>query len=110
MARRAELARVALAAQHREQVFEGVAQPFAVVVGEGVNLAQEGAQGLRVAVGQIDVAEDVAEELGQVLVLDHLGEGFGIGIEHVLSGDAGGHKFRPAISVIFLGEETAFAA
>ena len=64
VARSAELAGVALAAEHGKQVFEGVAEAFGVVVGEAVDFLEEGAQRFRVAVGQVGVLEDVAEERG----------------------------------------------
>jgi len=48
---RAELAGIALAAEHAEQILEGVAQTLAVVVLELVNDLEEGAQGFRVAIG-----------------------------------------------------------
>ena len=62
VARRAELPGVALRAEHGEQVLEGVAQALAVVVGELVDDLEEHPEGLGVAVGQVGVLEDVAEE------------------------------------------------
>ena len=41
---------------------EGVAEALGVVVGEAVDFLEEGAQRFRVAVGQVGVLEDVAEE------------------------------------------------
>jgi hypothetical protein len=55
VARGAELACIALGAQHGEQVFEGIAQAFAVVVGELVDNLEEGPQGFRVAVVSIGI-------------------------------------------------------
>ncbi len=81
VARRAELAGVALAAQHREQVFEGVAQALGVVVLELVDDLQERAQGLRVAIRQEGVLEDLAEERRDAGVLRHLGDGLGVEVQ-----------------------------
>ena len=60
--RRAELARIALGAENGEEVLKRVAQPLRVVVRELVDNFEEGAQGFRVAVGQIGVVEYVPEE------------------------------------------------
>ena len=64
VARGAELPGVSLRAEDGEQVLEGVAQTLGMVVGELVDDLEEGAQGLGVAVGQVGVVEDVAEEGG----------------------------------------------
>ena len=62
VARGAELPGIALRAEHGEQILEGVAEPLAVVVGEFVNDLEERLQRLGIAVWQIGVLEDVAEE------------------------------------------------
>ena len=55
MTRRAELSGVALRTENREQILEGVSQSLAVIVLELVNDFEKGAQGFRVAVGQVGV-------------------------------------------------------
>ncbi len=72
MARGAELARVALGAQNAEQIFVGVAEFFAMTVGEIVDFLEKELQRFRVAVRQEHAPEDVAEELRDVFVLVHL--------------------------------------
>ena len=64
MAWGAELARVALGTEDGEQVLECVSQTFRVVVTELVDDLEEGPQRLGVAIGQVGIFEDVAEELG----------------------------------------------
>jgi hypothetical protein len=51
-----------------------------VVVAELIDDFEEGAQGLRVAVGQIGILEDVAKERRNAGVLRHLGDGLGINV------------------------------
>ena len=110
MARGAELAGVALAAEHGEQVFEGVAEAFGVVVGEAVDFLEEGAQRFRVAVGQVGVLEDVAEERGDAGVFVHPADGVGVEVELVLAGEFGRFQPRPAVAGEVAGEEAALAA
>ena len=69
---------VALGAEDGEEVFEGVAEPFGVVVGEFVNDFEEEAQGFGVAVWEVCVAEDVSEEGRDAGVFSHSGDGFGV--------------------------------
>ena len=64
MAWSAELSRVALGTEDGEQVLESVSQTFRVVVAEFVDDLEEGPQRLGVAIGQIGIFEDVAEEWG----------------------------------------------
>ena len=85
VARGAELPGVALGAEHGEQILEGVAQALGVVVAELVDDLEEGAQRLRVAVGQIGVLEDVAEERRDAGVLRHLGDGFGVEVQRLVA-------------------------
>ena len=67
VARRAELPGVALGAEDGQQVFEGVAEPFAVVVGEACYLFQKKIERFRIAVRQEHALEDVPEKLGMFL-------------------------------------------
>ena len=110
VARGAELPGVALRAQHREQVLEGVAQALGVVVLELVDDLQERAQRLRVAVGQVGVLEDVAKQRRNAGVLGHAGDGFGIQVERLVAAEAGAHEPDPAILAEAVGEELALAA
>ena len=73
VARGAELARIALRAQHRKQIFEGVAEALAVIVGELVNNLEEALERLGVAVRQVGVFEDVTEKRRDAGVFGHLG-------------------------------------
>jgi hypothetical protein len=98
VARGAELAGVALAAEHGEQVFEGVAEALGVVVGEAVDFLEEGAQRFRVAVGQVGVLEDVAEERGDAGVFVHPADGVGVEVELFLAGEFGRLEPRPAVA------------
>ena len=110
VARRAELAGVALAAEHGEQVFEGVAEALRVVVGEAVDFLEEGAQRFRVAVGQVGVLEDVAEERGDAGVFVHAADGFGVAVELFLAGEFGRLELAPAVAGEVAGKEAARAA
>src|SRR5690606_38639292 len=97
VARGAELSGVALAAEHRKQIFEGVAQAFRMVVLELVDDLQERAQGLRVAVGQEGILEDVTKERRDAGVLRHLGDGLGVEVENLMASESGAHEPRPAV-------------
>ena len=110
MPRRAELARVALRAEDGEQVFEGVAQPFAVVIAELVDDLEEALERLRVAVGQVGVLEDAAEERRDARVLRHLSDAVGVEREHVVATEAGAQQLGPAVAGELLGEKLALAA
>ena len=78
VARGAELAGVALGAEDGEQILEGVAEAFAVVVGELVDDLEEDLERFGVAIRQVGVLEDVAEERRDAGVLRHLGDAFGV--------------------------------
>ena len=60
-----------------------------MVVGELVDDLEEGLQRLRVAVGQIGVLEDVAEERRDAGVLRHLGDAFGVEAQHLVAAEPG---------------------
>ena len=110
VARGAELPGVALRAEHREQVFEGIPKALGVVVLELVDDLQERAQGLRVAVGQVGVLEDVAKQRRNAGVLGHPGDGFGIQIQRLVAAEAGAHQPGPAVAGVVAGKELAKAA
>ncbi len=55
---------------------------------ELVDDLEEGAQRFRVAIGQIGVLEDVAEEQRDAGVLRHLGDGFGVEVERLVAAEA----------------------
>ena len=96
VARRAELARIPLTAQHAEQVFEGVTQALGVVVGETVDFLQEALERLRVAVRQVGILEDVAKQFGHAGVLAHALNGFAVERQHLEAAQTGRHELRPA--------------
>ncbi|MNS36670.1 hypothetical protein D3C72_688640 [compost metagenome] len=81
-----------------------------MVVSETVDLPKEAAEGLGVAIRQVGVAEDAAEQLGQVRVLDHLGQSLGIHIQHFLAADPGCDELGPAIAFELAGEELTVEA
>ena len=110
VARGAELPGVALGTEDREQVLEGVAEALAVVIGELVDDLEKGAQGLRVAVGQVGVVEDVAEQWRDARVFRHPGDGLGVEIEGLLAAETGAHQPGPAVAGEVAGEEGAPAA
>ena len=110
VARGAELAGVALGAHHRQQVFEGVPQPLRVVVFELVDDLQKRAQGLRVAVGQVGVIEDAAEQRRDAGVLRDPVERLGVEVQRVVSAQPRVHQPRPAVAVELAHEEAALAA
>ena len=78
VARRTELPGVPLRAKDREQIFKSIAQPLTVIVGELVNDLEKGTQSLRVAVGQIGVVEDVAEQQRNARIFRHPGDRFSV--------------------------------
>ncbi len=85
VARGAELPGITLRAEHREQVFEGVAQTLGMVVRELVDDLEERAQRLRIAIGQVGILEDVAEQRRNAGVLRHPGDGLGVEVEGLVA-------------------------
>ena len=110
VARGAELSGVALGAEHGKKILEGVAEAFAVVVGELVDDLEEHLERFGVAVGQIGVLEDVAEEQRNAGVLRHLGNGFGVEVQGLMAAQAGAHELGPAVAGELAGEELALPA
>ena len=110
MAWGAELARVALGAEDREQVLESVSQTFRVVVAEFVDDLEEGPQRLGIAIGQIGIFEDVAEELGDARILRHPVDGFGIEIEDFVSTQPAVDQPGPAVAGEVAGKEFTLTA
>lgn len=110
MARGAELPGIALTAQDAEEILEGVAEALAVVVTELVDDLEEGLERFGVAVREIGVFKDVAEERGDAWVLGHFGDAFAIEAEHFVAADGRRHKFSPAVAGKVAGEELALAA
>ena len=110
VARGAKLAGVALGAHHRQQVLERVAQPLGVVVFEFVDDLQERAQGLGIAVGQVGVVEDAAEQRRDAGVLRNPVERLGIEIQRRVSAQPRVHQSWPAVTVELVHEEAALAA
>jgi len=96
VARGAELPGIALAAEHGEQVFKGIAEALAVVVAELVDDFQEGIERLGVAVRQVGVLEDVAEQSGQALILRHAGDSISVAAQLVVPGLL--HELCPPVS------------
>ena len=74
----AELPGVALGPEHGQQVLEGVAEALGVVVSELVDDLQEHLERFGVAVGQVGVLEDVAEQQRDTGILRHLGDALGV--------------------------------
>ena len=105
MARGAELSGVSLRAEDGEEVLERVAQPLAVVVFELVDDFEKGAQSLGVAVGQVGVVEDVAEEGRDTGVFRHPGNGLGVEVQSFVAAQPGAHQSRPAVTGEIVGEE-----
>ena len=81
-----------------------------MVVFELVDDLEEGAQGLRVAVGQVGVVEDGAEERRDAAVLGHPGDGLGVEIKGRVPAEPGVHQPRPAVAGELAHEEAALAA
>ena len=73
-------------------------------------LLEEGAQRLRVAVGQEGIAEDVPEQLRDGGVLVHALNCFGVEIEHLVAAQARLHQPGPAVAGKLCGEEGALAS
>jgi len=71
VARGAELAGVALRAEDAEEILEGVAEALAMVVAELVDDLEEGFERLGVAIREVGVFEDVAEERRDAGVFRH---------------------------------------
>src|SRR5216683_8064187 len=77
---------------------EGVAQALGVVIRELVDDLEEGAQGLRVAIRQVGILEDVAEERRDARVLRHLGDGLGVEVQGLEAAEARAHQLGPAVA------------
>ena len=126
VARGAELAVLTLRAGALQEVFKGVAQFLAVRVGEAVHLGEEHGEDASVAEFQEGVAEDVAEQAGQVRGGD---DSFSFAIllnldlraaknldaarkerDAFVGGDGLREEISPAVFRQFAGEEAAFAA
>lgn len=106
----AELAGVALGAHDGEEVLESVAEVFGVGVLELVDGLEEELEGLGVAVREVGVLEDVAEELGEVGIEGQAGDGFGVEGEHLEATQAGVEDGGPGVFGVFALEETGGAA
>ena len=110
VARGAELAGIALRAEDREEILESVAEALAVVVAELVDDLEEGLERLGVAVGQVGVFEDVAEQRRNAGVFGHFGNAFAVEAEHFVAAETRGHELGPAVAGVFRGEELPLAA
>ena len=110
VARRAELPGIALGAENGQQVFKGVTQTFAVVIGETGDFFQEEVEGFRIAVGQEHALEDVPEELWNVLVLVHLLDALGIEKQAFMAAEPLVEQVGPAVLPEVAGEERCLAA
>ena len=113
VARGAELAVLALRAGALQEVFKGVAEFLAVRVGEAVHLGEDHGEDAPVAELQEGVAEDVAEQAGQVRGFLRMAEGFdafGKERDAFVGGDGLREEIAPAVFGQLAGEETALAA
>ena len=110
MTRGAELAGIALTAENAEEILEGVAEALAVVVAELVDDLEEGLERLGVAVRQVGILEDVAEEGRDARVLGHLGNTLAVEAEHFVAAETAIHEPGPAVAGVGAGEEFALAA
>jgi hypothetical protein len=108
VARGAELAGISLAAEDAEQILEGIAEALAVVVAELIDDLEEGVQRLGVAIRQVGIFEDAAEQLRQPGILGHLGDAFGVAEQLVIPRLL--HELRPAIAGVLAGEELPLPA
>ena len=107
MARSAELPGVPLRAKHREQIFKSIAEPLAVIVRKLVDDLEKGAQSLWVAVGQIGVVEDVAEQRRNARIFRHPGDRLSVQIQGLVAAQASAHQLRPAIAGKVAGKKRA---
>jgi len=110
VARGAELAGIALRAEDAEQILEGVSKALAVVVAELVNDLEEGLERLGIAIREVGVFEDVAEERGDTWVFRHLGNTFAVEAEHLVAAKGGSHELSPAVAGKITGEEGTLPA
>ena len=81
-----------------------------MVVGELVNDFEKGLECLGVAVRQVGILEDVAEQERDAGILRHFGNAFAIKSKHLMATDRGSHEFSPAVTGKFFGEEFSLAA
>jgi hypothetical protein len=81
-----------------------------VVVGELVDDFQEALEGLGIAVGEVGVLEDVAEEGWDAGILRHLGDAVGVEGEKLVAADAGLHELVPAEFPILAAKELPLAS
>ena len=81
-----------------------------MIVAELIDDFEEGLERLGVAVREVGVFEDVAEERGDAGILGHLGDAFAVEAEHLVAAEGGSHELGPAVAGVVAGEELALAA
>ena len=81
-----------------------------MVVAELVDDLEEGLERLGVAVWEVGVLEDVAEERGDAGVFGHLGNAFAVEAEHLVATERWSHELGPTVAGVVPGEELALAA
>ncbi len=110
VARRAKLPGFALGGEDGKQVLVGVAQIFAVVVGEAVHLLQKQVQGFAVAVGQKGALEHIAKQLGDEGVVRHALQRPHVQVQPLDTRELFIHQFRPGKALVAIIEKGRFAA
>ncbi|MFQ5419577.1 MAG: hypothetical protein ACE5EY_04365 [Anaerolineae bacterium] len=79
-----------------------------MVIGEVVNHLEEAFQRFRVAVRQVGVLEDVAEQQRNARVFIHLRNRFRIQIQHLKAAHPRRHQFSPTVPGKIAAKESAF--
>ncbi len=81
-----------------------------MIVAEFVDDLEKGLERLGIAVREIGVLEDVAEQRRDAGVFGHPGNALAVEAEHLVAAEAAIHEPGPAVAGKLAGEELAFAA
>ena len=67
-------------------------------------------KGLRIAIRQVGVVEDVAKQRGNAGVLRHLGDSLCVEIQGLMAAETGAHQLGPSVAGELAGEEAPLPA
>ena len=110
VARGAELPGVPLRAEDGEQILEGIAEAFAVVVGEFVDDFEKCLERFGVAIREVGVLKDVPEQRRDAGVLRHFGDALGVERKGLMPAESRPQELGPTVAGEVAGEKRPRAA